>query len=381
MAVATVLCLGAMGLSPLSQGSSTPEAELRLRDLTAEWETPATDLLWGFRNLYNPDVVAVRGDEEYPFRMFLFGWAADDDNPGYPGADAVFVARSRDLLKWEVYSGDAGWDTTMTPSRWVPVLCADAKPYDNVHNGDPSVVVRDGTFYMAFSSVGFDTVTDADGTQHTCVISCVMGARSADGIAWEKTAAPILIWDQEYVNRWAIVDGKIPGPPPGYQGSYHRPCLMRDKGRWRLWFDYFLEGTFVSMGYAENDGDFMDPADWKVVRAGDRPLLRDWPNTSVVRAGTEYYAFSDAPGYPTDWGGDGRQLTVARSRDGIEWEVQGHLRPCPGQSSHVPEALVHTDAEGTWLYLFYSWKPEVQPWDYRYKSIRFMRKLLTPATR
>ena len=100
-----------------------------LPDLTAQWEVDRTDLISGFRNLYNPMVV-YDGPGEYPYRMWLFGWAAEDDNPKYAGADAVFTARSRDLRTWEVYAGDDGWDTTMTPARWVPVLTADGAPWD-----------------------------------------------------------------------------------------------------------------------------------------------------------------------------------------------------------------------------------------------------------
>jgi hypothetical protein len=345
-------------------------------DLTAQWEVNHTDLLSGFRNLYNPMVV-YDGRGEYPYRMWLFGWAAEDDNPGYAGADAVFAARSRDLVHWEVYAGEAGWDTTMTPSRWVPVLTAGQAPWDNVHNGDPSVVKRDGRYYMAFSSVGFDTRADADGQTRVYVISCLMGAVSDDGLHWTKSPRPILLWDQELTHGWALVDGKIGAPPPAYQGSYHRPSLMWDEGRWRLWFDYFLPGTFVSMGYAENTGEFLDPDQWRVVRAGEEPLLRDWPNTSVVRVSDTYYAFSDAPGYGPDLGGDGRQLTVAESSDGLAWTVTGRLHPeDDGASSHVAEASVVTTGGGVWLYLFYSWKPPVEPWDYRYKAIRSMRRRL-----
>jgi hypothetical protein len=64
---------------------------------------------------------------------------------------------------------------------------------------------------------------------------------------------------------------------------------------------------------------------------------------------------SDAPNYPPNIGGEGRMLTLARSRDGLDWEVLGHLEPEPGACSHVPEALVMDE----WLYIFYSSKPIV----------------------
>lgn len=343
----------------------------RLRNITAGWEITREPLLKGFHNLYNPCVVRVP-DAEYPFRMWLFGWAAEEGNPGHPGYDAIFCARSKDLKRWEVYAGDAGWDATMTPSLWVPVVTADDKPYDNFHNGDPSVVLHDGVLHMAFSSVGMEAVRDADGKEHLFYTCCVMGATSVDGVHWTKSAAPIARWSREHSNRWELQDGKVGDPPAGYMGGYHRPTLVRDGDRWMLWFDYCFPGTFVSMGYAETGGDLLDAAAWRIVRADDAPLIRDWPNTCVVRAGEWLYSVSDAPNYPPNIGGEGRMLTLARSRDGLDWEVLGHLEPEPGACSHVPEALVM----GEWLYIFYSYKPIVQPWDYRYKEIRMMRHRL-----
>ena len=127
------------------------------------------------------------------------------------------------------------------------------------------------------------------------------------------------------------------------------------------------------MGAAENAGEFLLPEAWQLVSSGEAPLLRDWPNACVVRAGEWLYSFSDAPDYPQEVGGEGRMLTMARSRDGLDWEVLGHLRPEPDACSHVPEALV---MDG-WLHVFYAYKPVVQPWDYQYSEIRMMRHRLT----
>lgn len=84
---------------------------------------------------------------------------------------------------------------------------------------------------------------------------------------------------------------KVGDPPAGYMGGYHRPTLVRDGDRWRLWFDYHIPGTFVSMGYAETTGDLLDASGWRVVRADDAPLIRDWPNACVVRAGELEYRY------------------------------------------------------------------------------------------
>jgi len=254
----------------------------------------------------------------------------------------------------------------------VPVLTEDRSIYGSAAVGDPSVVRRGGVYTMAFSSVGFEVRRD-EKPERMYLVPCIMAATSKDGIDWRRSAAPILMWGQELTVRQ---EAGNPNIPAGYRGSYHRPSLMWDRGRWRLWFDYFLPGTFVSMGYAECRGDPMKPADWKVVRSGGAPLLRDWPNPSVVKVGGVYYAFSDAPGYPANMGGDTRVLTMAGSKDGLEWKVMGHLRPEGRASAHVPEAFVRREKDGEWLYLFYAWKPETPkggPWDYRYKEIRFMR--------
>jgi len=316
--------------------------------------------------------------------MWFFGWAVEDHNPTGDGGhlgDAIYHARSKDLRHWEVYAGKDGkgepvWDSSMTPERWTPVVKAGTAVFDNAANGDPSVVRRGDTYYMAFSSVGFETHAETT-PQHLYLINCVAGARSPDGITWHKTEAPIVIWQEEFKNRWDIApDGKQPAPKD-YYGSYHRPSLLFDEGRWRMWFDYYLPGTFVSMGYAENAGDFMNPRDWKVLRAGASPLLKDWPNTAVIKVKDHYVAFSDAPNYPAELGGDGRQITIADSTDGLNWTVQGHVRPEGMASSHIPEALLRQEKDGLWLYLFYAWKPardQDAPWDFRYKEIRFIRR-------
>jgi len=381
---AVLFCLALLFLGCIApDGHRTAYAQdpTRLTDLTGQWETPRRDLLWNFDNLYNANVLYFPG-REYPYLMWLFGWSAEDGNPAYPGADAIFHARSKDMLIWEVYSGNGTWDKTMDPSLWVPVLCAGTAPYDNVHNGDPSVVAKDGHYYMAFSSVGFDTVHKTDG-DHTYVISCVMGATSDDGIHWQKTSAPILIWDQEYTNRWEILNGQIPPAPRGYYGSYLRPCLMWDNGRWKIWFDYMLTGTFVSLGYAENQNAFMNPADWTVLRANTYPALHDWPNNCVVRVGSTYYSFADPPGYSAEYGGDGRLITMAKSINGWDWQILGHISPDGLDCSNVPEALVlHTEGR-TWLYVYYAWRKNTAAGatpDFSYKKIRYMRLPLSDRT-
>ena len=182
-AVATV-CAAAFLLvaSTLESAAAEPvePADARLRDLTPRWETGPGPILKGFHNLYNACVVKIP-DREYPYRLFFFGYAAEDHNPGYPGGDAIYLGRAHALDDWEVYSGDQGWDRTEDPAKYVPVVYGDPKPYDGMANGDPSVVYRDGVYHMALSSVGFDSRADATGTQRLYVVNCVLGATSTDG--------------------------------------------------------------------------------------------------------------------------------------------------------------------------------------------------------
>ncbi|MGQ9732997.1 MAG: hypothetical protein ACUVX8_17200 [Candidatus Zipacnadales bacterium] len=234
------------------------------------WERSEQDVLRGFRNMYNPHVIYEPGTE-YPFRMWFFGWASEDCNPGYSGCDAIYFARGKRLDEWDVWSGGDEWDSTMTPQRWLPVICAQDQPWDQWHNGDPSVVLHEGTYYMAYSATGFDLdglpfgqQGDTDGD-----LCCIMGAISRDGIQWVKSEKPILIYEPE-IGR--------PGDPNYYDavggGMYHRPSLMHEDGKWRLWFDYWASNERgTCMGYAENEGEFLDPSDWRVVRAGNEPLL------------------------------------------------------------------------------------------------------------
>ncbi len=346
----------------------------RLIDLTAMWEVSPKPIVWGFHNLYNPCVIYEPG-KEYPFKMWFFGWPVGDVDKRFTG-DAIFFARAKSLEEWEVYAGDAGWERGMNAVVFEPVMTGTPKPFDGMANGDPSVVKRDGVYYMALSSVGFDNRKDAEGKEHQYNVGCVLGATSKDGIHWKKTEAPIAIWDKELEHGWEIVNGRIPPAAPDYYGSYHRPSLMFDEGKWKLWFDYFVPGTFVSLGYAENKGDFVNPSDWHVLRAGTEPLLRDWPNPCIVKARDKYFSVCDAPNYPDEMGGDGRLLTFAMSSDGLNWKVLGHARPDGKAASHVPQALVMTVDGVEWLYVFYSWKPGQrpgEPWDFRYKEIRHMR--------
>ncbi len=337
---------------------------------TADWQRNKTPLLTNFNNMYNPCVVETGGN--YRYKMWFFGWATGQSNPGVPGSDAIFHARSKDLKKWEVYGKDGKWDDTMDPTKWTPVLHASDKWYEAWHVGDPSVVFRDGTFYMAYSATSkhFGQVAGYPST----MVQCVMGATSKDGVNWTKTEQPLLI---------RAGDAAKPRPEPGRIGDFHRPCLRFEKGRWRLWFDYWLPGKGVCVGYAEAKKDqFVQKGAFKIKHDLKKPVLEQWPNPEVVKVGRRYLAFGDPPGYPIKPGESGwksRQIRMAVSKDGITWKQLEFIPPDKdADACHVPQALV-TKVDGKkWLYLFYAtqigYKKNDGNYHYQYDRIRAMRR-------
>ena len=341
-------------------------------DCTPLWEKTERTVLTGFVNMYNPHIIMEPG-EAYPYRMWFFGWAAGDGNPGYSGCDAIFAARGKTLDEWEVYCGGDQWDGTGDAKRWQPVVTAQDEPYDQWHNGDPTVVKHDGRYFMAYSSTGFDLdgkgsweQGDTDGDLY-----CIMAAVSDDGLHWTKSERPILIHEPEI--------GVMERPEdPGYVGQFQRPSLLWDEGRWRLWFDYWLPGQGVCMGHAECAGDSLNAAAWQLTHDLREPVLPQWPNPDVVRAGGRCYAFADPPVYP---GGDvwtARQVTEAVSDDGLDWQVLGYVAPdSDTPACHVPEALVQEADGRTWLTVFYACQIGGEPYNYRYDRIRHMRRALS----
>ena len=309
-------------------------------------------VLWNFYNLYNSKV--IRDDDPvYPYKMLLFGENTKEES----GYDKTYLARSKDLQSWEVYTKDGGWDTEMKPERWQPVVSKGKKKFDNCHAGDPAVVYQDHCYYLAYSSVGFDERLKGDKKQFY-IVNCIMGAVSDDLIHWTKSEEPILIWDKEYELGWEIEQ-----PKPHNYGGYHRPSLIFDEEKWKLWFDYYLDGTFLSMGYAENQEDFLDPSGYRLLKYGDDPALRDFPNPSVIKIDDDYFAFADPPSFD-EKRTTNRRTVIAHSKDGINFHVLGHLLPDPDEGAHVAEPFYDQDGK---LYLFYSRLPDYD-WP-RYKEI------------
>ncbi len=259
------------------------------------WER-GYDILFGFHNMYQFHVLYDPDDAAYPFKAWFFGWAVEDCNrhlPGFTGCDAIFAARSKRLDgDWEVYAGESKWDAAMNPRRWRPIFSPQNFFFDEWHNGDPSVVKVGKRFFMAYSSTGhnkdrkpYGHPEDKDGS-----FLCVMGAVSDEGVHWQRSKEPILSNPNDY---------GAPTVPQGDShpyGSYHRPSLLYEE-KFKMWFDYWHPKFGVCMGYAENRGDFLNPKDWRIFRAGERPCLEEFPNPDVVKVGDVYFAFADPSGY------------------------------------------------------------------------------------
>ncbi len=337
----------------------------------SDWQRDKRSLLTNFNNMYNPCVVET-GDE-YRYKMWFFGWAADRANSTIAGCDATFHARSKDLRTWQVYSKGNTWDATMTPARWAPVLQASDRWYEAWHVGDPSVVLREGRYYMAYSATSkhFAKVAGYPAT----MVQCLMGAVSEDGIHWEKTAEPIMIRRE---------DAAHPAPAPDRIGDFHRPSLHWDEGKWRLWFDYRQPGMGGCVGYAENSGDFIKPGGFTIKHDLRKPLILNWPNPEVIRIGKMYHCFSDPPGYPIKPGESGwksRQLREAVSVDGMSWKKLDYIPPDEdADACHVPQALVTTIDGRQWLYLFYAtqigYKKNDGKYHFEFDRIRAMRRAI-----
>jgi len=336
----------------------------------SKWHHEPEPLLTNFFNMYHPCVLEI-DDAVFPYRMWFFGWSTGLANPGFSGADAMFCARSKDLIKWEVYAGDDNWNSTMKPELWKPIMTADDEPYDQWHVGDPSVVYKDGVYFMAFSATSnpFGTIP----SYPSGMLLFVRGAVSIDGIHWKKAPKTLIDADYETPTK----------PNPGRVGDFHRPCLMWDCGKWKLWFDYWNDtASQISMGYAENDGDFFAEGGFIVKHNLKKPLINNWPNPEVIKIEGKYYGYSDPQGFG-DYdvnNSEGvwltRQLRQAVSDDGVKWKLEDFIpRSKKSDVFHVPQSFVTKIDGQRRQYLFYAVMRGGQfngGFDYRYKSINAM---------
>ncbi|MFN8254443.1 MAG: hypothetical protein U0W24_02060 [Bacteroidales bacterium] len=360
------------------------------------WERHGT-ILNGFFNAYQPCVIQVP-DTVYPFRMWFFGWINGVCNPEIPGCDAIYHARSKNLDTWEVYCNDMQWRiadvNNPNTSQWQSVLypSANAPFWDAWHNGDPSVVFKDGTYYMAYSATSNDFGGNHIAGYPSDMICCVMGATSLDGINWTKTAKPLLI---------SSFDTKFPPDANAARiGDFHRPCLLWDKqnSKWMLYFDYYIPALadkgISQWGLAENSGDFMTGS-FNIKNSLETPLLysfgKEFPNSDVRKIGPGYIAVGD-PGWYGAFGWASRQICGVSSSDGFsDWKPVFVIPPDEDVvANQVPQLLVCRMGGKWWLYIFYAtqigmrtpsnnWNYEANgfsPGSYNwcYDQIRYMRQ-------
>ena len=372
--------------------------------LDEHWSRSENNLITNFYSMYQPEVVYVEAWDDgvnYPYLMYFFAWAYTHENepagsyPGYPGGDAIFMARSKSVEgPWEIYAvnratGEMYWDTQQNPETWEPVIVCQDQWYDSWHVGDPSVVYKDGVFYMAYSAMGTDEdgipmhlPGDTDGNT-----SCIMGATSTDGIHWTKSESPLVVWDKEKGFN-EVVYAK------DYLGGHQRPSILYENGVWRMWYDV----RYNEYGYAECEGDFMDASAWTEIYNGENPYrYQDGRKFHVVdidveKVGNMYYAYADpyiswygiideALAYyeddPSNWAG--RQIVEYQSSDGIHWEATGYFRPDSEYDSIQIPQIFHDEKNGR-LCLFYATqrgKLESDTYDWRWDNIRVMTKSLS----
>ena len=355
------------------------------------WIRDQKNLITNFYSMYQPEVVYVPEWDDgqgYPYLMWFFAWSYNQENdpqgdyPGYPGGDAIFLARAKALEgPWEIYSvnyetGEHFWDAEQKPFYWYPVITCQDVWYDSWHVGDPSVVYKEGVFYMAYSAMGCDEdmipahlAGDTDGNA-----SCIMGAVSTDGINWKRSEKPLIIWDNEKgYNEKAN--------PQEYMGGHQRPSLMFEDGVWKMWFDYKEN----QIGYAECSGDFLT-GEWKEIRGGQQPLLTG-VDFDVVKIGSVYYAYGDPyidwykitddeiPYYSDDtsrW--SQRQIVEYQSLDGISWKATGWFRPDEGyDANQIPQVFLdHKENRVCIFYATQRGKRESSYYDWRWDNIRMM---------
>jgi len=324
---------------------------------TNDWKQVGDKLITNFQNMYNLHINHEPDDSDYPYKGWFFGWVKDQCNEGYAGCDAIYAAKSKSLTgPWLIYSGNNSdgsqkWTNDDSIEEWVPVIAGGINNYDNWHNGDPSVVKYKDTYYMAYSATGFNKDgipfghlddTDSD-------ISVIMGAISKDGLEWIKSKKPILIYEPQW--------GQSPINNGDYMhelGSYHRPSLMVEDDKFKIWFDGYVKNSF-DMLYGENDSNFMDNNDWKIIRGMDNQALISFPNPDIVKIEDLYLGFGDPP-HPEapeeGWGK--RKITIAVSLNGKDWKSIGYIEGDEGwQGNMVPEAMVEKDGDNYVIYLSY----------------------------
>ncbi len=334
----------------------SPYGDERFRDLTSFWGK-SMEVMNDFLNLYNPDIIKINNSSSSHYRMYIFGWPYDFCNQDLPGCDSIFFIESSNLEFWSITTSD----NSNLSSPLKLTLSPGTRYWDEWHVGDPSVIKINDSYFMAYSAVGFDAdginahadrntnsdyKNDRDEFYYT-----IGGAYSNDGINWNTLDTPMVATKHEYAEK-----------DPAMNAMFHRPSLMYDKDRFKIWFDYFnaaplnravaLTEFHVSLGYAELIGpptlETFSSKNWTIRKGLNNPSIINWPNPEVLKLPFGYISFADPNGHQgSQWAA--RKTTMAYSNDGLDWKILGfieHTSECGGNL--VPEAY----AESGILYLF-----------------------------
>lgn len=317
----------------------------RQNAINFQWAGPIP-ILTGFGNMYNGKIIEDPADKQFPYKIWFFGWSFTDCNRHVTniGCDAIFFGKSKNLFDWQIFAGKDLIGRSLFVSkdqvkRWMPVFTARDKFFDQWHNGDPSVQKIGDLYYMVYSITGsdIDGIQEGHSGDKDKDISAIGGAVSKNGVDWIRSERPIMISRND-----------IGTDDPQSDGLYHRPSLLIESGKVRMWFDYWTDVGGLSMGMAELDftgsltPDKFLNNQWVIKQGKDHPAIKNFPNPSVVKLGDKYYAYADPVGYSMGW--MGRQTVEAVSQDGLNWKINGYLNPqltnIDCADYQVPEATV-----------------------------------------
>ena len=211
----------------------------------------------GADNIYAPDVIYFQGQ----WWMYYGGQGGD-------GHDAVFLARSNDLVSWQKHPFDGNPQPVVDHGN-------------SNHVNDPSVVLVNGTLYMYYTEA---PVGEEDE---------IHLATSTDGLNWSKQGK--------------VLDVGAPGSwEPDRVG---RPSVLYEQGQFRMWYDGQIYGVARHVGYATS----ADGYSW--TKHPDNPILQNQGAVDVDRVGDWYVLLSEA--------GNGTNLFVAK--DPLKWTSLGPI--------------------------------------------------------
>ncbi len=227
----------------------------------------------GADNVYAPDVLYFQD------QWWMFYGAQGGD-----GHDAIFVARSNDLVHWQKHPSDGN-----------PQPVVDHGGSNHVN--DPSVVLVNGTLYMYYT----EAPTGEEDEVHL--------ATSTDGLSWTKQGK--------------VVDV---GPPGSWEPDrVGRPSVLYEDGEFRMWYDGQVYGVARHVGYATSG----DGYNWS--KHPGNPVLKYEGAVDVDRVGNWYVLLSE--------GGGGTYLHVAKDpfhwhslgliwgKSGEAWDQYGQVTP------------------------------------------------------